>query len=105
VRAENHEGSGKEYAGATIKTGSGQEWQSVSLVAFSSGVIEQLERLKEGDPVAVKGEKLKVAAYLDKAGEPKPSIDMVADGLLALDKPSGCKKANAGSEARINLGG
>jgi hypothetical protein len=26
-------------------------------------------------------------------GEPKSSIDVVADGLLALDKPSGCKKA------------
>jgi hypothetical protein len=34
-----------------------------------------------------------VAAYLDKAGEPKPSIDMVAEGALALDKPSGRKKA------------
>ena len=37
-------------------------------------VIGQLEELAEGDALAVKGE-LKVSAYLDKAGEPNPSID------------------------------
>ena len=38
--------------------------------------------------MSIKGS-LKVSDYLDKAGEPRPSIDMVADGLLALDKPCG----------------
>jgi hypothetical protein len=47
---------GKEYAGATIKTGSGQDLQFVRLVAFDSTVIGQLEELAEGDAVAVKGE-------------------------------------------------
>ena len=51
---------GKEYAAATIKTGSGQDLQFVHLAVFSSTVIEQLEALAEGDAVAVKGE-LKVA--------------------------------------------
>jgi hypothetical protein len=37
--------------------------------------------------------RIESSRLFDKAGEPKPSIDMVADGLLALDKPSGRKKA------------
>jgi hypothetical protein len=32
-------------------------------------------------------------ASVEAPPEPKPSIGMVADGLLALDKPSGRKKA------------
>jgi hypothetical protein len=41
----------------------------------------------------VAGRQEQSGSYLDKAGEPKPSIDMVAEGALALDKPSGRKKA------------
>jgi hypothetical protein len=41
----------------------------------------------------VAGRQEQSGSYLDKAGEPKPSIGMVADGLLALHKPSGRKKA------------
>jgi hypothetical protein len=37
---------------------------------------------------------------LDKAGEPKPSIDVVADGLLALDKPSARKRKRPQSIVR-----
>jgi hypothetical protein len=82
----------KNTPGPTIRTGAGPNSQFVRLIAYSSIVIGQLEELAEGDALAVKGE-LKVAAYLDKAGEPKPSIDGVADGLVALEKPSGRKKA------------
>jgi hypothetical protein len=80
---------GKEYAGATIRTGARPTSQFVRLVAFSSIVTGQLEELAEGDALAVKGE-LKVAAYLDKAGEPKPSIEVVADGLLARTSRPQC---------------
>jgi len=48
---------------------------------------------------------LKVAAYLDKAGEPKPSIGMVADGLLALGrkKAAGPKDEAAKHDAPLGF--
>jgi Single-strand binding protein family len=76
--------SGKPFTTATLRTQDGEGARWLKLVAFAEPVQSELMRLMEGGAVAVKGV-LKVGAYLDKAGEPKPSIDVVVDGLLALE--------------------
>jgi single-stranded DNA-binding protein len=53
----------------------------INVVAFSASVVQTLLALEESDAVALAGE-LKAHAYLNKAGEPRPSIDLLAHGVL-----------------------
>lgn len=53
----------------------------VSVIAFDEAVMDGLLRLNEGDSISLSGE-LQPKVFIDKQGEPRPSCDFVAHGLL-----------------------
>lgn len=53
----------------------------ISLIAFRPDVAQALTALGSGDAVALSGE-LKVSAYLDKDGLPRPSVELVVHQVL-----------------------
>jgi single-stranded DNA-binding protein len=58
----------------------------VNLIAFDSNVCESLLPLREGDALAVTGA-LTPKVWLDKQGNAKPVVDMVAHRVLHLELP------------------
>jgi single-stranded DNA-binding protein len=58
----------------------------VNLIAFDQCVCDSLFQLREGDAVAVSGA-LTPKVWLDKQGNAKPALDMVAHRILALAAP------------------
>jgi single-stranded DNA-binding protein len=53
----------------------------VNCIAFAAPAVEALLALADGDSVAVSGE-LTPKAWLDKSGEARPSLDLVAHAIL-----------------------
>lgn len=62
--------------------------QFVNVVAFSQTAITTLSALTDGDAVALVGE-LSAKAYLNKEGEPAPSLDLLTHQVLT---PYGVKR-------------
>jgi single-stranded DNA-binding protein len=78
--------SGKPFVTATIRAKDGEGFQFVRLVAFSETVQAELLRLHEGESLTIQGS-LKAELYRPEGGEPKLSLSMVADHVLALRQP------------------
>lgn len=57
-------------------------WVWVSVIAFGNE-SERLLSLKAGDAVSIAGP-AEINAWLDKEGNPKPSVSMVAEQLISL---------------------
>jgi single-stranded DNA-binding protein len=74
---------GKVFATATIKVRDGNAMQFVRLVAFSETAQAELLRLKDGDSVSAQGV-LKAEIYTPTGGEPRVSLSLVAEQVLAL---------------------
>jgi single-stranded DNA-binding protein len=78
--------SGKPFVTATIKIKADDGFQFVRLVAFSETVQAELLRLHEGESLTIQGS-MKAELYRPEGGEPKLSLSMVADHVLALRQP------------------
>ena len=74
--------AGKPFAVAKVKvpTGDGQA-VFCSVVAFADHVVRGLLALGDGDPLSLTGA-LTVGVWTTRDGEAKPSLDLVASGLL-----------------------
>jgi single-stranded DNA-binding protein len=53
----------------------------VNVIAFSDSAMAALLALMDGDSIAIAGE-LKVTAYSNKDGEPRPGLDLTAHSVL-----------------------
>lgn len=53
-----------------------------NVVCFDQGCITTLQALSNGDPVCLVGT-LTAGAWLDKNGDPRPSVDVNASGVLS----------------------
>lgn len=74
--------NGKPYVQARMRVAAGaEETHFARLIAFSDTACTALLALADGDALAVAGT-LKVSAWIDKAGEPKPNLDLVVSQLL-----------------------
>jgi hypothetical protein len=75
-------------------------------VAFYETVQAELLRLREGDSLSVQGA-LKAELYKPEGGEPKLSLSMVADHVLAVRQPprERAAKGAAGPNDDIPFGG
>lgn len=74
--------SGKPFVVTKVRTAAGDgEGLFVSVIAFSAGVRDGLLALDDGDSVALSG-MLTPKVWQHSSGEARPSLDMVAHGLL-----------------------
>ncbi len=89
--------TGKPFATAKLRAPAGDDTVFISVVAFDANVCAGLLALDDGDTVALSGP-LIVKAWLNREGEPKPGIDMVAHALLTAYHVSRKRKAQAGAQ-------
>ncbi|CAB3778567.1 single-stranded DNA-binding protein [Paraburkholderia caffeinilytica] len=75
-------GSGKRFVTAKVRAASGGESLFVNVIAFDDGAKAALLALDDGDPVALVGA-FTPKAWVDKNGDAKPALDMVAHGVLS----------------------
>jgi hypothetical protein len=78
--------AGKLYVTATIKAKDGDAFQFWRATAFSESSQAELMRLTDGDAVSIQGG-LKAELYAKDGGEPKLSLSVLADHVLALRQP------------------
>lgn len=75
--------SGKPFVTAKVRAAAGDgDALFVNVIAFSAGVGDALLALDDGDSVSISGA-LTPKVWTDRNGEAKPSLDMVAHGLLS----------------------
>ena len=84
---------GKPFVTATLRAKDGEGFQFIRLVAFNEAACAEILRLKEGDSVAIQGP-LKAEIYKPEGGEPKLSLSIIADQVLALRQPPGERVKN-----------
>ena len=74
--------SGKAFVTAKVRTPTASgETVFVNVIAFSESVGASLLALDDGDSVSISGA-LTPKAWIDRSGEAKPSLDLVAHALL-----------------------
>jgi Single-strand binding protein family len=77
---------GKPFVTATIKIKADDGFQFARLVAFSETAQTELLRLHEGESLTIQGS-LKAEICRPEGGEPKLSLTVFADHVLALRQP------------------
>lgn len=78
--------SGKSFVKTTLRVRDGAATQWVNVIVFSESAQALLMRLGDGDAVAIQGS-LKAEIYTG-TGEPRVSLSLVADHVLALRQPA-----------------
>ncbi len=75
--------TGTTFATCKIRIPTGGEGNGVfgNVIAFDTAAVKTLLALNDGDAVSLCGT-VTVSAYIDKAGEPKPSVDITAQQIL-----------------------
>lgn len=73
---------GKAYTVARVAAGTDDESVLCSVIAFGH-VGEQLAALAKGDSLALVG-RTKPKAWIDREGQPRAGLDVVADQLLTV---------------------
>ncbi|AOV16581.1 single-stranded DNA-binding protein [Acidihalobacter aeolianus] len=74
--------AGKSFATCRVRTTTGDgNSVFVNAIAFASDVCASLLALADGDSVSLSGP-LTPKAWMDKAGEPRPALDLVAHAVL-----------------------
>ncbi len=91
--AQRTSNNGKTFVVAKVRTAAGDgEGMFVSVIAFAAGVKTGLLALDDGDSVALSGT-LTPKVWQHGSGEARPSLDMVAHGLLTPYHVSRKRKA------------
>jgi single-stranded DNA-binding protein len=78
--------AGKVFVAGTLRFKDGETFQFVRFVAFSESAQAELMRLGDGDACSVQGS-FKAELYRPDSGEPKVSLSIIADRVLALRQP------------------
>jgi single-stranded DNA-binding protein len=93
--------SGNRFAMATLRVSAGNESQFWRLFVFSESAQTELMRLADGDSLAVQGAP-KFELFRPDAGDPRVSLSITVDHVLALRQPpkERKKKAPAPTPAR-----
>jgi single-stranded DNA-binding protein len=78
--------AGRPFTAGTIKSKNGDEFQFVRMVCFSESAQAELMRLHDGDAVSVQGA-FKVELYRPEHGEPKLSLSIFVEQVIALRAP------------------
>jgi single-stranded DNA-binding protein len=78
--------TGKPFVTATIRAKDGEASQWWRVTAFSETAQAELMRLTDGDNVSIQGA-FKAELYQPEGGEPKVSLSIIADRVLALRQP------------------
>jgi Single-strand binding protein family len=78
--------AGRPFVTATIKAKDGDGFLFVRLVVFSESASAELMRLSDGESLSAQGS-FKAEIYRPEGGEPKLSLSIVADKILALRQP------------------
>jgi single-stranded DNA-binding protein len=78
--------AGKNFVSGTLRIKDGESVQFIRFVAFSETAQAELMRLGEGDAVSIQGA-FKAELYTPEGGEPRVSLSIVADKILALCQP------------------
>lgn len=86
--------SGKTFCTAKLIVPTDAESCWANVVAFREDAIRSLMALSAGDSVSVVGT-AKVGAYLSKTGEPRPTLDVVAEAVLSVYEVTKRRKAAA----------
>lgn len=73
--------AGKQFVSAKLRVSNGEEVLFAGIVAFSESACAALLALDAGDAVAVSGSAT-VKAWIDREGQPRPNLDVVADVVL-----------------------
>ena len=89
--------AGKPFVTATIRAKDGETTLWWKVVAFSESAQAELMRLVDGDSLAVQGS-FRTELYHPDGGEPKLSLNIIADHVLALRPPPKERKAKTPSD-------
>jgi len=80
--AERTSKTGNPFVTAKVRAAAGDgESLFVNVIAFAQGACAALLALDDGDPVALAGS-VTPRAWIDKEGQPRPALDMVAAQVL-----------------------
>jgi single-stranded DNA-binding protein len=79
--------AGKPYTTATIKVRDGDGFAFWRVTAFSQSAQDELARLSDGDALSAQGS-MKAELYRPDGGEPRISLSVIADAVLALRSPA-----------------
>jgi single-stranded DNA-binding protein len=90
--------AGKPFVTATIRAKEGETTLWWKVVAFSESTQAEIMRLADGDGVSVQGS-FKAEMYTPEGGEPRVSLSIIADRVLALRQPPRERKAPKEREA------
>lgn len=82
---------GKPYTMATVKISDATGSQFVRVMAWTDHARAELEQLQNGAALSVSG-KLEAQIYAPNGAEPRVSLSIMADQVLALKKPVPRKK-------------
>lgn len=92
--------TGSEYLTAKVRAATGNgEALFVNCIVFDADAARSLLALQSGDSLSISGE-LTPGAWLDRGGEPRPSLSMVVSKVLTLynlDKKRKSSKATPAS--------
>jgi Single-strand binding protein family len=78
--------SGKPFAMATLRVSAGNESQFWRLFVFSESAQAELAKLSDGDALACQGVP-KFELFRPETGEPRVSLSITVDHVLALKQP------------------
>jgi single-stranded DNA-binding protein len=90
--------AGKPFVTATIRAKDGEALQWWRVTAFSESGQAEIMRLADGDGVSVQGS-FKAEMHTPEGGEPRVSLSIIADRVLALRQPPKERKAPKEREA------
>jgi len=79
--------NGKAFVTASLRCKDGDGSAFWRVTGFSESACDELLRLKAGDAVSVQGQ-MKAELYQPEGGEPRLSLSVIADHVLALRQPA-----------------
>lgn len=91
--------TGKAFVTAKVRAHAGDGDVFVNVISFSDSTGAALLALGDGEAVALAGT-LKPGAWLDKEGNARPSLDMVASAVLTAYHVAKKRKTMQGDESR-----
>ena len=90
--------SGKPFLAAKVRAATaGGEMLFVNVLAFDAGVQAALLALSDGDAVSLAGT-LTPKVWMDREGQSRPALDMIASGVLTAYQVKRKRDAVAGTE-------
>mgnify|MGYP000881570145 CR=1 FL=1 len=90
--------AGKPYVSATIRVRDGDASRFWRVTIFSESAGEEMMRLAAGDAVSAQGQ-MSAELYRPDDGEPRLSLSLVADRVLALQQPKKPREKAADSRS------